>query len=346
MQNAEVRARVAGLSITEWDIEADDAFRRQLPSTTVNDAARRYAGDKGMFYSSAARGFFVVTSHALIMEALNDPQLFSSREGTHLFLREPMAHRPMPMQMDPPEHTKIRMLLAPFFTPGRVQGKYKDYARAMARDIIKRVAERGSCDAISDLGEPIATAITLNNMGVSPSLADELQAAVKLRARPTTVGEDKSSYTKGVATIRDVFVEVLAERRRQPCSDVPSALLKARIDERPLDDDLVLNLCCTVFSAGVHTSSTQLGFIFYYLARDTALQQRLVSDPASIPRAIEEFLRYESSAVLAGRVATRDVLFHGVQLAAGDRVIFALSAGNRDPAVFEDPDRIDFDRSK
>ena len=344
MSDAEQRARDAGVSIVQWDVEADEKFRSQLPSITVNDAARRYAGDKGIFYSNAARGFFVVTRHNMITEVYNNAEVFSSREGTHLFLREPPAHRPLPMQMDAPEHTKVRMLLAPFFTPGRVQGKYKDDARAMTRDIIRRVAALGACDAISDLGEPIATAITLNNMGVSPSLAGELKNAVRQRARPSTVGQDKTSYQQGVATIRDVFIDLLAQRRRQPASDIPSALLQAKIDGEPLSEDVILNLCCTVFAAGVHTSSTQLGFIYYYLARDPALRKRIVDDPTCIPRAIEEFLRYESSAVLSGRVVARDVSFHGVELKVGDRVILAQAAGNRDPAVFADPDRIDFDR--
>lgn len=344
MMNAEQRARAAGLEIVDWDVELSDEFNRQLPSISVNNAARRYSGDKGMFYSNAARGFFVVTSHAMITEALNDAGLFSSREGTHLFLREPLAHRPLPMQMDPPEHTRIRKLLAPFFTPTRVTGKYKEEARAMSRAIINRVAAQGKCDAIADLGEPIAAAITLNNMGVSPHLVEELKGAVKGRSRPSTVGENKETYQKGVATIRDVFVDILAERRRQPAEDIPSALLQAEIDGEPLDDDDILNLCCTVFAAGVHTSSIQLGFVFYYLARDPALRQRIIDDPAVIPTVIEEFLRYESSAVLAGRVVTRNEMFHGVPLETGDRVVLALSAGNRDPAVFDDPDRIDFDR--
>lgn len=344
VSDGEQRALGAGLSVVNWDIELDAQFRAQLPSISVNGAARLYAGDKGVFYSNAARGFFVVTSYAMITEAFNDAALFSSREGTHLFLQEPPAHRPLPMQMDPPEHTSMRQLLAPFFTPGRVQGKYNEEARAMARAIIQRVAATGTCEAISELGEPIAAAITLNNMGVSPSLADELTSAVKARSRPSSVGEDKATYQKGVATIRDVFIDILALRRVTPAEDIPSALLAARIDGKPLDDHIILNLCCTVFAAGVHTSSAQLGFLFYYLARDPSLRRRIVEDPACIPRAIEEILRYEASAVLSGRVVTRDVVFHGVPFKAGDRVLLAMLAGNRDPAVFTDPDRIDFDR--
>lgn len=344
MNDAAQRATDAGLSVVEWDIELGEEFRRQLPSVSVNNAARQYAGDKGMFYSSAARGFFVVTSHAMIKQVLNDWELFSSREGTHLFLREPMAHRPLPMQMDPPEHTKVRRLLAPFFTPTRVEGKYRDEARSITRSILDRIVSAGTCEAISEVGEPIAAAITLNNMGVSPSLADELKGAVKLRSKPSTVGTEKADYQKGVATIRDVFLDILEKRRQEPAEDIPSALLAAKIDDQPLDDNMILNLCCTAFAAGVHTSSTQLGFVFYYLARDPALRRRIVDDPACIPQAIEEFLRYESSAVLGGRVATREAVFHGVQLKPGDRVVTANIAGNRDPAVFKDPDRIDFDR--
>lgn len=344
MTDAEQRALDAGLKIVDWDIELGEEFRHRLPSVSVNEAAHAHAGRCGAFYSSAARGFFVLTRFDWITEVFNNPELFSSREGVHLFLREPMGHRPMPMQMDPPEHTQVRRLLAPFFTPAQVQGKFEQEARVMCREIIDRVAATGSCEAISEFGEPVAASISLNYMGVSPSLANELKGAVKQRARPSTVGEDKTAYHQGVSTIRDVFLDVLAARRKQPADDIPSALLQARIGGEPLADELILNLCCTTFAAGVHTTSTQLGFVYYYLARDPALRRRIVDDPKTIPSAIEEFMRFESSAVLNGRVATRDMVFHGIQLRAGDRLILALSAGNRDPSVFSDPDRIDFDR--
>ncbi|SEI53754.1 cytochrome P450 [Pseudomonas sp. NFACC07-1] len=343
MNDAEQRARDAGLSVVDWDLELDERFRRQLPSVSAAQA-REYSGDKGLFYSSAARGFFVLTSHAMISEALKDWELFSSLGGTFLYLRESPAHRPLPMQMDPPDHTKVRALLAPFFTPQRVQGRYKEEAVALAREIIERVAKLGACDAMSELAEPIATAITLNNMGVSPSLASELTQAVKARSNPSTVGQDKKTYEQGVFTIRDVFLDILAKRRIERADDIPSALLDARIDGEPLADDTILNLCCTAFSAGVHTTSTQMGFAFYYLASKPELRRQIVEDPSCIPMAIEEFLRYESSAVMGGRTVTRSTMFHGVQLEAGDRVMLLHLAANRDPEVFADPDRIDFNR--
>ena len=171
MTDAEQRAREAGLEVVNWDIELDERFRHQSPTVSVNEAARLYSRDRGMFFSSAARGFFVLTKYDYVTEAFSDAALYCSSKGTHLFLHEPMAHRPLPMELDPPEHTKVRHLLAPFFTPSRVQGKYKDEARNLAIKIISEVAAKGSCDAIEDLGEPIAAAITLNNMGVDPALA-------------------------------------------------------------------------------------------------------------------------------------------------------------------------------
>lgn len=344
MNNAEQRARDAGLSVVDWDLELDEKFRRQLPSVSAGQAMREYSRDKGIFYSSAARGFFVVTSHAMVSEALKDWELFSSLGGTFLYLRDAPAHRPLPMQMDPPDHTKVRALLAPFFTPQRVQGRFKEEAVALAREIIERVATRGSCDAISDLVEPIATAITLNNMGVSPSLAGELIKAVKARSNPSTVGQDKKTYEHGVFIIRDVFLDILAKRRIERADDIPSALLDARIDGEPLADDVILNLCCTAFAAGVHTTSTQMGFTFYYLASKPELRRQIIENPACIPTAIDEFMRYESSAVMGGRTVTRPTMFHGVQLEAGDRVMLLNLAANRDPEVFENPEHIDFNR--
>jgi cytochrome P450 len=346
MTDAEQRAREAGLDVVNWDVELDERFRHQSPTFSVNEAARLYSRDKGMFFSNAARGFFVMTKYDYVVEALSDAELYCSSKGTHLFLHEPMAHRPLPMEMDPPEHTKVRQLLAPFFTPSRVQGKYKDEARNLAVKIISEVAAKGSCDAIQDLGEPIAAAITLNNMGVDPALATILKGAVKQRSLPKTVDEEKKAgYEKGVSTIRDLFVDILAKRREKREDDIPSALLDSLIDGKPLADDIVLNLCCTVFSAGVHTTSTQLGFAFYNLARNPSLRQRLVDEPKIIVKAIEELMRYEAAAVLQGRTVTRDVDFHGLQLRAGDRLILAQAAANRDPEVFSDPDQIDFDRT-
>lgn len=344
MNNAEQRARDAGLWVVDWDLELDDRFRRQLPSVSAEQAVREYSRDKGMFYSGAARGFFVITSHAMISEALKDWELFSSLGGHFLYLRESPAHRPLPMQMDPPDHTKVRALLAPFFTPQRVQGRFKEEAVMLAREIIERVATLGACDAISELAEPIATAITLNNMGVSPSLAGELTQAVKARSNPSTVGQDKKTYEQGVFTIRDVFLDILSKRRVERADDIPSALLDARIDGQPLADDTILNLCCTAFAAGVHTTSTQMGFAFYYLASQPELRRQIVENPGCIPMVIEEFLRYESSAVMGGRTVTRPTVFHGVQLEAGDRIMLFNLAANRDPAVFENPERIDFNR--
>lgn len=344
MNNAEQRARDAGLSVVDWDLELDEKFRRQLPSASAGQAIREYSRDKGMFYSSAARGFFVVTSHAMITEALKNWELFSSVGGHFLYLRETPAHRPLPMQMDPPDHTKVRALLAPFFTPQRVQGRFKEDAVALTREIIDRVTTLGSCDAISELAEPIATAITLNNMGVSPSLARDLTQAVRARSNPSTVGQDKKTYEQGVFTIRDVFLEILAKRRVERADDIPSALLDARVDGKPLDDDTILNLCCTGFSAGVHTSSTQMGFAFYYLASKPELRRQIVENPGCIPTAIDELLRFESSAVMGGRTVTRSAMFHGVKLEAGDRVMLLTLAANRDPAIFENPDRIDLNR--
>ena len=345
MTDAEQRALEAGLKVVHWDIELDEQFRHQPPTFSVIEAARQYAGDKGMFYSNAARGFFVPTKYDMLKEILNDAETFCSSKGSHVYLHEPMAHRPMPMEMDPPEHTEVRQMLAPFFTPQRVSGKYNEEARVLARQIIKRLAPLGGCDAIRDLGEPIAAAITLNNMGVPPELAETLKGAVKQRSRPKTVEADKAAdYRKGVNTISELFVDILAKRREKRAEDIPSALLDATINGKPLADDLILNLCCTVFSAGVHTTSIQLGFAFYNLARNPALIKRIVDEPKLISRAIEELMRYESSAVMLGRTVAKDVLFHGVQLRAGDRMMLAQASANRDPDIFVNPDELNFDR--
>ena len=344
MTDAEERAKGAGFTVVNWDVELDPQFSSRLPSESVNMAARAYADGRIGFYSNAARGFFVFTSHAAGTEILQDHETFSSLQGTHLFTREQIPHRPLPMQLDPPEHTKIRALLYPFFSPKLVKGRFEEEARRICVNIIGPIAQAGECDILADFAEQITAPITLAYMGVSPELGSSLVAAVRQRSKPQSAGAAQTAYKQGVSTIREVFEGVIADRRERPADDIPTALIRARINETPLDDDILLNLCCTVFAAGVHTTSAELGFIFYHLARDPALRRRIVDEPAVIPKAIEEFLRYEPSAILNGRVVSKDIDFHGVPLRAGDRVLVASVAANRDARVFQHPDSIDFDQ--
>ena len=116
-----------------------------------------------------------------------------------------------------------------------------------------------------------------------------------------------------------------------------SALLTAEVDGRSLTDEEFHNICVLLFSAGLETVTATLGNFFWYLAEHPEQWQRLVEDPALIPKAVEELLRYES-VVSVGRLVTADTEFYGQQLHTGDRVMLLTGAADRDGEMFEHPD--------
>jgi cytochrome P450 len=144
--------------------------------------------------------------------------------------------------------------------------------------------------------------------------------------------------------VYDYFRRLLAERRRTPGSDVISALLDADADGRPLTDDELLDMCYLLFVAGLETTAGTIRAAMWYLGQHPGDLAALAADPARIPRATEEFLRALSPVQAMARTLKRDTVVGGVEMKAGDRVVLAFGAANRDPARFDCPNEIDLGR--
>jgi cytochrome P450 len=137
--------------------------------------------------------------------------------------------------------------------------------------------------------------------------------------------------------------ELILVRQAAPRDDLISRLVASEVDGRPLAMDELVDYCLLLFIAGLDTVANSLSFGMDHLARDPILQERLRAGPERIADAVEEMLR-RYGVVVVMRFITRDAIFGGVEIKAGERVMLLLPAGNLDPQVFAEPTSLDIER--
>lgn len=332
---AEARARGAGVAVADFDPECDPAFKEDPLGTIL---AAQQLGD--VFYSTAARGFWVITRHDLFKEICQQPERYSNCE-TFAFYRNPPSVFHSPANLDPPEHVKVRKLINPLLTPGAVQ-RLEPRARASVAAIADEVAARGECDFMSDVALRVPAEVFLEHMGLPLENSTEI-VATRLLPGKLNASNDPGGVqlAAAIAKVRGLFDEVVAERRRRPADDIPTYLLSQTIDGRPLTDEEMVNLCYTLLGTSLGTTASTMAFIFKLLAGNPAMRQRSTATPDAIAGLVEEGLRCFPAIPLMSRTVRGDVDFHGIPWKDGDRLVLLLSAASADPDVFPSPETID-----
>jgi cytochrome P450 len=305
----------------------------------VFDAAR----GKRAFFSPTYGGYWVLTGAADIREAFQHPELFSSR-----ITGIPPTPRPrklLPLELDPPEHGRFRHPLAAVFSPQAV-ARLEPAIRATCRALVDGIADGGSAELLADFAVPFPTTIFVEILGLpdaeAPRFAAWNHALLHAHDRPEVRAEAKgqiAGYLDELVTRR--MAEVAAGEGR--ADDLFAVLVQAEVDGRPLTRDEIFDYVFLLFIAGLDTVTAALGFSFAHLARNAEHRKALVADEALIPQAVEELLR-AYSVVNPARTVTGDVEFAGACLREGDRVLLATVLANRDPAEFDDPTDVRFDR--
>lgn len=286
-----------------------------------------------VFYSPAHGGFWVLTRYADIHTALQRHEMFSSFP-TALPTRENGEFMPgvraLPISLDPPEHSKYRKLLNQPFSPGRIRA-LEDSIRAISRELVDNVAGAGECDLMWEIARPLPTRLFVHMLGL-PS--GEWKKFADWAAVPGYAGAEIVPYLR----------TIVAQRKVDRRDDLISLLFDSEVDGERLTDDEVLAFSCLLFTAGLGTTRSAIGWFFKFLAEHPAHRQRLLDNPEVIPGAIEELLRYYGF-VQTSRAATDDLEFAGVRMRRGDRVLLLHGAANRDPRIFPDPHEVDFSRT-
>lgn len=302
-----------------------------------------------IFWNPRHGGAWMLMSHFANFNASRDWETFTNQvippaqiQAMMASLPPGMPHIPsaVPINLDPPDHTKYRVPLQAAFSP-KAMSALQDSIRALACQLIDKVAKRGSCEFMSEIAEPLPVQVFLKMMGLPLERQAEYRKLVRehLGSADAGVAESIRKLQRVAAVMHDTFIE----RRDNPKDDLISLLWKIEIDGKPTTMDDMENYGVLLFIAGLDTVMNGMGFGIRHLAQDPAAQSRLRNDRSLIPDGLEELLRRYSFTVPPRRVA-RDVLFEGVQMKENDRVVLFLPAADLDPKEFPEPERFDLDR--
>ena len=305
------------------------------------DPFEAYRGlrDQRVVWSLNHGGYWVLTRAEDIRAAYQQPELFSSASTgipAHVSRKEKLY----PLELDPPDHTAYRRVIAPLFAPKAVTARTAAID-ATAGALIDEFADRGRAEFVADFAEPFPTRIFTNILGLPVAEAPKFVAWNNTLLHSQDRPEDRRAA--GIE-INDYLRDLIAARRAEPRDDVVSALLAGEIEGRPIELEEVQNLCFLLFIAGLDTVTAALSWCFRFLAEHPDHRRQIVENPDLIPSAVEELLRVHSF-VNPARTATRDLEFAGVQMRKGDRVLLATALVAQDPAEFPDEAQVRFDRS-
>jgi cytochrome P450 family 142 subfamily A polypeptide 1 len=271
------------------------------------------------------------------------PEIFRSGDG----IRPDADRMSMMIDMDDPEHKQRRKLVSAGFTPRRVAGE-RDRLWRICNDIIDEVCERGECDLVRDIAAPLPLAVIGDALGFAPedrptllTWSDDMLRALTGGADPELLGRAMAAF----AGFNEYASRVIADRRVCTRDDLTSALVHATVDGERLDDESLLQESLLILIGGDETTRHVISGGAWQLFLHPDQRRRLAGDPAGIPTAIEEMLRWVSPIRNMARTAACDTVLHGRQIAEGDTLLLLYPSANRDAEVFTDPDSFDSART-
>lgn len=327
---------VSGDRIIDFDIYgviAPDA-EYQLAIKNLNAP-----GSPDLFWTPRNGGHWVVTRAALIEQVLSDHAHFSSRSIS--VPKEMNANPPlMPLQIDPPDHVKYRMLLAGAMSPKAVQ-PLGEKARALSIELIEGFMAKGECEFIGDFAQHLPVAVFMSLTGL-PDTDRELLSGI---ADTVLRHPDPQVRFAALQRLGGYGMQKIAERRRTPGDDLISTIAQAKVDGAPIDDATLAGMITLLLLAGLDTVVSMLGFFTLFLSRNDAHRRQLIEEPALIPNAVEELLRRFPVAVVAREVA-QALEMDGQTLRPGEMVVAPTALDGLDERKFSDPLTVDFKRPR
>jgi hypothetical protein len=260
-----------------------------------------------------------------------------------------LSHNPIGdsiLVMDPPPQTRLRNLINRAFTARNI-AQLEPRVHAIASELADRLATLHEADFIAEFAGPLPARIIGEILGLDPSLhqnfkhwGDDLAAIT-----PAVPNEERAgSIRKTVADMERYMQGVVDARHREPKDDLISALLLAEVDGEKLTDAQVISMMFLILPAGFETTSNLLANSMLLFLNCPDVLAELRSEPALIPRFIDELLRYDPPVHTILRLTTTDVELRGARIPAGSMVVALLGSANRDEAEFADADKFDLHR--
>jgi cytochrome P450 len=249
------------------------------------------------------------------------------------------------VDLDPPEHTRLRRVIAKAFTTRRVEA-LRPRTEEIAQDLIDAMIEAGPpADLVEAFSVPLPTTVICELLGVPYADQDRFRVyADAFMSTSALTGEQRAAY---MAELAAYLGELVAARRRDTTDDLLSALVVAREEEDRLSEQEVIELATVLLAAGHETTATQISNFGYLLLTHPGQLAQVKERPELLPGAIEELLRFVPLTRLETqlpRYALEEVELSGGTVPAGDPVQISYNAANRDPRTWTDPERLDVTR--
>jgi cytochrome P450 len=289
-------------------------------------------------------GFWIISDYANSRYVLQHPELFTTRDTVTIPPGLGNQRPLLPMELDPPEHTKYRNLLAPVFAPRRIEA-LEPKIRANCDRLIDAFIDKGHCDLVTEFAAPLPSTIFVEMMGLPYEDYEMFHGWKETILHGHHADKDGSVRKAAGDAVHNYIVDLIDKRKRDPQDDIISVLLGSEVDGEKLTDEEVIDITYLMFLAGLDTVTSAISLSFLYLATHPSHRDAIVANPAVIPSAVEELLRY-NSLVLAGRTVVEDTEVAGVKLSQGDRLLVNTPSANRDDAFFGNAGDVDFSRTE
>jgi cytochrome P450 len=302
-------------------------------------------------------GMFVASRHAEASLVLRDKRFGKDyvertkrRYGPDI-MKEPVFRsvRHWMLQQDPPDHTRLRGLVVKAFTARRVEDM-RPRIQHIVDETLDRIAPQGHMDLIEDFAFRLPVTIICDMLGIPEDHREVFYTSSRNGGRllePVPLSPAEIAEANAGNTMAQMYFQQLFElRRRSPGDDLTTQLVQAEEDGSKLSNEELTANIILLFGAGHETTVNLIGNGLLALHRNPDQLALLKANPALITNAIEEFLRYDSSVQMTGRVALEDIDdVGGKKIPKGEGVLCLLGSANRDPAVYPDrPDRLDITR--
>ncbi len=292
---------------------------------------------------------WAVSRYADVDYVIRHPQIFSSTGLMNGFLGDlnPVPEVPWMIDLDPPDHTKLRKLVNKAFTPRLIMA-LEARIREICNQILSDLRGRVEFDLVRDFSMPLPVIVISELLGVDPEYRADFKrwsdATIRSSVRPTD--EDERHEIRRETRARCAYLEhIIAQRRKEPREDLISRLVQAEEDHQTLSALEVIALTILILIAGNETTTNLLGNTILALLAHPAEFAKVRADRRLVPQLVEEVLRYDSAVQGVFRVAVREIELAGTTIPAGAGVFYLNGSANRDERKYENPDRFDVFRN-
>ena len=292
-------------------------------------------------YTEAHGGFWVLSRYEDVVRVAQDDTTFSSVPTT--VIPDSGVYNLIPLQSDPPDVQRYRMALMPYFSAKALKS-YEPRVREFTRNCINTFIEKGSCELVTELANPVPSMTALEFIGYDVEDWHDFAGPLHQMSFSADGSEGRLQSMADIAKMDDVITAAIEERRQVPRGDAISDLIAYEKDGVSFTAKELHGLVKMLIFGGLDTTMAAASNALLYLSEHPDRKMALIENPDLLPTAIDEFLRYEAPVHAFARNVMKDTEIGGQKIKAGERVYMLWASANRDPEQFENPAELDFNR--